>query len=152
MTERGATQRLCHAFFIESVAALVHGAVQPRGEERLIPASRDPHVAGAEAGGEWMHRVVHPPAGRVEAHHPHDLALAISAASSLGTRRAFSQRRRVTRTRLASSVSGAAPLNSELAASIKRPVSSETNISWLIRSSVASDSARLSAPRGGIIV
>jgi len=44
------------------------------------------------------------------------------------------------------------PPNSAAAASSSRPVSGPTNISWVMRSSVASDSARVGPPRGGIIV
>ena len=59
------------------------------------------------------------------------------------------------RTRRASSVSGAVPSSSASAASSRRPVSAETNISWLSRSSVASESARAArAARGhhGLLV
>ena len=83
---------------------------------------------------------------------PTDDARASSAASSDGTRRAFSQRRLVTRISAASSESGPWPLISASAASSRRPTSSETNISCLMRWSVASDSARVCTPRGGIIV
>ena len=87
-----------------------------------------------------------------QASWPIDAARASSAASSVGTRRALSHWRRTSATSRASSESGSAPLSSAAAPSSSRPVSSSTNISWLMRVSVASDSARASPPRGGIIV
>ena len=66
--ERRALERVGDSGLVEPVAALVHGAVQRRGEVALVPAGRDADVAGAEAGGERMHGVVDPPALAVEAH------------------------------------------------------------------------------------
>src|SRR5829696_9440231 len=76
----------------------------------------------------------------------------ISARSSDGTLRAFSQSRRATRTRLASSESYSCCCSNSARPSRSRPTSSDVNFSCAIRPIVASCSARAGAPRGGIIV
>ena len=75
----------------------------------------------------------------------------ISARSSDGTRRAFSQSRRVTRTRLRSSASYGSDATSGSARSSKRPISSSVNRSCAILPRVESCSARASVPRDGIV-
>ena len=83
-----------------------------------------------------------------------ELARASSARSSDGTRRAFSQSLATTRARSAAiDVPGSAsPSGPERTSSTNLPISSRMNISWRIRASVASVSARASAPAAGIIV
>src|SRR5262245_5691028 len=83
-----------------------------------------------------------------------ELARAISARSSEGTRRALSQSRATTLTRSASidSPGGGSPSSSDRARSIRAPTSSAMNISWRTRARVASVSARAWAPPLGIIV
>ena len=87
---------------------------------------------------------------------PREPAIAISARSSEGTRRAFSQSRPTRRTRSASmdspgSASAPSP-SSERALSSSRPTSSSQNISWRTLASVANWFDRASPPAGGIIV
>ena len=65
-----------------------------------------------------------------------------------GTRRAFSQSRRVTRIRLASSESYGSDASSSRSSSTSSPIRSSTNRSCATRSSVARRSARTAAPRG----
>ena len=68
VTERRAAQRVRNARLVETVTALVHRAVQAGRKVRLVPARRDPHIAGPDPGGERMHGVVHPPPRPVKAH------------------------------------------------------------------------------------
>ena len=77
-------------------------------------------------------------------------ARVISTRSSVGTRQAFSQSRRVTRIRLASSESYGSDSSSGASRSSRRPISGSVKRSWMMRPRVASDSARDSVPSGGI--
>ena len=79
-----------------------------------------------------------------------EAARRISARSSAGTRRAFSQSRRTTRIRLASSESYSSVSSCGASSSRSRPISSDVSASCAIRSSVASCSARTPPPPAGI--
>ena len=81
---------------------------------------------------------------------PRAAARVISTRSSVGTRQAFSQSRRVTRIRLASSESYGSDSSSGASRSSRRPISGSVKRSWMMRPRVASDSARDSVPSGGI--
>ena len=71
--------------------------------------------------------------------------------SSEGTRRSFSQSRRVTRMRLASSESYSSDSSSGRRRSSSEPISSSTKRSCAMRPSVATASERAEAPSGGIV-
>ena len=75
----------------------------------------------------------------------------ISARRSAGTRRALSQSRETTRIRLASNESYSCCSPKSRSSSSRRPTSAEVNFSCAIRPTVASCSARIAAPRRGII-
>src|SRR5512132_430102 len=83
-----------------------------------------------------------------------ELACAISARRSEGTRRAFSQSRPTTLIRSAStdSPAGTSASIAERARAMRAPISSSMNISCRTRARVASVSARAPAPPLGIIV
>ncbi len=74
----------------------------------------------------------------------------ISVRRSVGTRLAFSQSRRVTRIRLASSESCSSDSSYEPSLSRSVPISPSTNFSWAIRPSVATASARAGPPSVGM--
>ena len=87
VAERRAPQRLGDPVLVQPVTAFVHRAVQAGGEVRLLPARRDPHVAGADPGRERVHRVVHPPAACGQSPSAPPPARRARAAGRPGTRR-----------------------------------------------------------------
>ena len=118
--------------------------------EVLGPAERDVRARAEAPGGRRRSRS--PRAPRPRRLVPSRPRVPRHSSSSAGTRPAFSQSRRVTRIRLASSESWPSSSSSGATSSSSRPISSEMKRSWTSPESVAAASDRAAAPFGGIIV
>ena len=117
-----------------------------RSSRRSVVSGRDCAVA---RGGSSRSRSF--ARASIQTWFPSAAARVISTRSSVGTRRSFSQSRRVTRIRLASSESYSSDSSSGRRRSRRRPISSSTIFSCAIRLNVASASARAGWPPGGIV-
>src|SRR5688500_5109657 len=92
--ERRTLVLVADALLVKSVSGFMHRSEEQRQRLPVYPTSGDSHVAGADAGGKRMKRLVLPASAPVEAergHHVHseppDVALRICGAEKRGSRR-----------------------------------------------------------------
>ena len=87
VAERRALQRLRDPRLVQTVAALVHRPVQPRREEALVPARRDPHVVMPKpVANGWTASSIRQ-AAAVEAHQLEQPRRPAAAGARSGSRR-----------------------------------------------------------------